>query len=158
MTAGAVVPAFLPAAAGDLSRRALAVLRVGFRRGLRFRLRCLILGHDDSFSRRPGRLTLRCTACGRETRGWSIGPAAAAATATAHSSPAVPRPVTTGSSIRRAGPWPNRWTARRDARDRQRLRLAAAASRAAEVPAVGPRPVAPGGSSGSGPATSWREW
>lgn len=45
------------------------------------RLRCLVLGHDDTLAREPNRLFLRCGACGRQTRGWTIGRA-----------PGVPRP------------------------------------------------------------------
>jgi hypothetical protein len=37
------------------------------------RLRCVFLGHDDSFAREPYRLFLRCDVCGRETRGWTVG-------------------------------------------------------------------------------------
>jgi hypothetical protein len=39
------------------------------------RLRCLIVGHDDRFSRESGRLSLRCEECGRSTAGWTIGSA-----------------------------------------------------------------------------------
>jgi hypothetical protein len=38
------------------------------------RLRCLIAGHDDRFSRDTGRLALVCNDCGRRTAGWTIGP------------------------------------------------------------------------------------
>jgi hypothetical protein len=37
-------------------------------------LRCLLLGHDDTIAREPKRLFLRCNLCGRQTRGWTIGP------------------------------------------------------------------------------------
>lgn len=37
-------------------------------------LRCLLLGHDDMIAREPKRLFLRCDLCGRQTRGWTIGP------------------------------------------------------------------------------------
>jgi hypothetical protein len=40
------------------------------------RVRCLIVGHDDRFSREAGRLSLRCDECGRRTTGWTIGLAA----------------------------------------------------------------------------------
>ena len=35
-------------------------------------LRCLLIGHDDMFLRRPYRLSLQCSHCGRETQGWSL--------------------------------------------------------------------------------------
>jgi hypothetical protein len=35
---------------------------------------CVCLGHDDTLAREPKRLFLRCDTCGRETRGWTIGP------------------------------------------------------------------------------------
>jgi hypothetical protein len=38
------------------------------------RLRCLVFGHDDTLAREPKRLFLRCDLCGRQTRGWTIGP------------------------------------------------------------------------------------
>lgn len=38
------------------------------------RLRCLMIGHDDRFTREAGRLSLRCDECGRSTVGWTIGP------------------------------------------------------------------------------------
>jgi hypothetical protein len=37
------------------------------------RLHCAIAGHDDSFVREAGRLSLRCEDCGRRTPGWTIG-------------------------------------------------------------------------------------
>jgi hypothetical protein len=132
MTEYVVAPAYVPAAAGR-SRRALAALGSAARRGLRFRLRCLILGHDDSFGRQPRRLLLRCTACGRETVGWDIGPGAAP--------PAAPRiaPDRTAPLLTaiRVGPWTVRRDGRRAARERERQRLVAAASRAAEHVATG---------------------
>jgi hypothetical protein len=102
------------------------------RRGLRFRLRCLIMGHEDAFARQPHRLMLRCAACGRETAGWAIGPGAP--TAAVATRPATPfsrlTPVAPGQRVR---PWGlGVWRARADARDRQRLRLVRAAARAAE--------------------------
>jgi hypothetical protein len=39
------------------------------------RMHCLIAGHDDRFMREPGRLSLRCDECGRNTAGWLIGSA-----------------------------------------------------------------------------------
>jgi hypothetical protein len=36
------------------------------------RIHCLLAGHDDRFVREPGRLRLRCEACGRATPGWAI--------------------------------------------------------------------------------------
>src|SRR5689334_16470890 len=38
---------------------------------------CLLLGHDDMMVRAPGRLWLRCTDCGRDTRGWHLARAEA---------------------------------------------------------------------------------
>jgi hypothetical protein len=35
-------------------------------------LRCLLMGHDDTLLRRPYRLSLQCSHCGRQTRGWSL--------------------------------------------------------------------------------------
>ncbi len=35
---------------------------------------CSLFGHDDSLAREPTRLFLRCDVCGRQTRGWTIGP------------------------------------------------------------------------------------
>jgi len=35
-------------------------------------IECLVLGHDDSMRRSPGRLFLQCERCGRETPGWTI--------------------------------------------------------------------------------------
>jgi hypothetical protein len=37
-------------------------------------VRCLLFGHDDMLAREPRRLFLRCDLCGRQTRGWTIGP------------------------------------------------------------------------------------
>ena len=50
MTASVVAPACVPLPAEGRSRRALAALRAMARRGLQFRLRCLLLGHEDSFA------------------------------------------------------------------------------------------------------------
>jgi hypothetical protein len=46
-------------------------LRRSFRPSI---LRCLLFGHDDTLAREPKRLFLRCDLCGRQTRGWTIGP------------------------------------------------------------------------------------
>jgi len=134
MTADVVAPAYLPRPAEGRYRRVLAALRATARRGLRFRLRCLIMGHEDAFARRPHRLMLRCAACGRETVGWAIGPAApTAGVATCHATP-FSRLAAVGPELR-VRPWgPGPWRARADARDRQRLRLVRAAARAAERP------------------------
>ena len=35
-------------------------------------LRCFFHGHQDLRQHAPGRLFLRCTACGRETPGWVL--------------------------------------------------------------------------------------
>jgi len=35
-------------------------------------LRCLVHGHQDLRHWEPGRLFLRCLACGRETPGWTL--------------------------------------------------------------------------------------
>jgi hypothetical protein len=37
-------------------------------------LRCLLIGHDDMLLRRPHRLSLQCSHCGRETKGWNLSP------------------------------------------------------------------------------------
>jgi len=98
------------------------------RRGLRFRLRCLFMGHEDAFARQPHRLMLRCAACGRETAGWAIGPSGpTVAVATPFSR------LTASPPKRRVRSWGlGPWRARADARDRQRLRMVQAAARAAE--------------------------
>ena len=131
MTAAIVAPAYVPLPAEGRYRRVLAALRAAARRGLRFRLRCLIMGHEDAFARQPHRLMLRCAACGRETVGWAIGPGApTAAVATRHATPfSRLAAVAPGPRVRPWGLGP--WRARADARDRQRLRMVRAA-RAAE--------------------------
>ena len=127
MTADAVAAASVPAPASDKSRRAFAALRALARRALRFRLRCLILGHDDSFAREPRRLMLRCEACGRETAGWAIGGGGPVVTAPRRVSPG--RRAALDTNVR-VGPWAlRRREGRGEARDRQRRRLVAAASR-----------------------------
>ena len=132
MTADVVAPAYVPLTAEGRYRRVLAALRAAARRGLRFRLRCLILGHEDAFARHPYRLMLRCAACGRETAGWAIGPGAS--TAAVVTRPATPfsrlAVVAPGPRVRPWGLGP--WRARADARDGQRLRMVRAAARAAE--------------------------
>jgi hypothetical protein len=130
MTATAVAPAYVPLAAEGRYRRLLAALRGTARRGLRFRLRCLILGHEDSFAREPRRLMLRCGTCGRETVGWTIGPGAPVVMAARHKSPG--RRTAARDTAVRVGPWTLRRKGRAEARDRQRQRLVAAASRAAD--------------------------
>jgi hypothetical protein len=55
-------------AVGDASAT-LCRLTVGFGA---VRVHCLLAGHDDRFVREPGRLRLRCEACGRATPGWAI--------------------------------------------------------------------------------------
>jgi hypothetical protein len=35
-------------------------------------LRCLLIGHDDMLLRRPHRLSLQCSHCDRETKGWNL--------------------------------------------------------------------------------------
>jgi hypothetical protein len=58
----------------SLTTAGSAVCHVTVGHGLT-RLRCLIVGHDDSFNREVGRLSLRCDECGRTTAGWMIGAA-----------------------------------------------------------------------------------
>ena len=41
-----------------------------------FSLRCLLIGHDDRIARLPPRIWLHCDHCGRETKGWEVGPKA----------------------------------------------------------------------------------
>jgi hypothetical protein len=132
MMADVAVPDGVASPAKDGYRRALAALAAMARRGLRFRLRCLILGHEDGFARQPRRLLLRCVACGRETAGWAIGPGVPAVAAARSSSPEG-RAAAVHTAVR-VGPWTLRGQGRREARDRQRQRLVAAASRAAELP------------------------
>ena len=36
-------------------------------------LGCVLVGHDDRLLRRPSRLSLQCSHCGRETPGWNLG-------------------------------------------------------------------------------------
>jgi hypothetical protein len=59
------MPAFLD--------RARAALKHGASRLLHLRVRCLLVGHEDTFRREPHRLFLRCAVCGRATRGWQVG-------------------------------------------------------------------------------------
>lgn len=131
MTAAIAASPYVPLPAEGRYRRVLATLRVMARRALRFRLRCLILGHEDAFGREPHRLMLRCTACGRETVGWAIGPGAPAMSTARVTSPGR-RPAALETAVR-VGPWTLRRTGgRAEARERQRQRLVAAAARAAE--------------------------
>jgi hypothetical protein len=122
-------PAYGPLTADSWLGRVGTRLRNLAQRGVRFRLRCLVLGHEDSFGREPHRLMLRCTACGRETVGWSIGRGAPGVIA---SSQTAPRRRTPGPELAiRVGPWTlQRGNGRGAARERQRQRLVAAASRA----------------------------
>ena len=39
---------------------------------MRFSIRCLLLGHEDTVVRSPERLRLRCDHCQRETPGWAL--------------------------------------------------------------------------------------
>ena len=131
MTADVVAPAYVPLTAGGRYRRVLAALLATARRGLRFRLRCLIFGHEDSFAREPRRLMLRCATCGRETAGWAIGRGTPAVMAAPRTSPQR-RTAVVDTAIR-VGPWTlRRREGRGEARDRQRQRLVVAASRATE--------------------------
>ncbi|MEO5821333.1 MAG: hypothetical protein ABIT71_12590 [Vicinamibacteraceae bacterium] len=133
MTADVAAPAYAPMPATGRSRRALASVGGVVRRVLRFRPRCLLLGHDDSFVREPRRLMLRCAACGRETPGWTLGPGAPVVTAPRRVSPS--RTASALQATARVGPWSvGRRQGRAEAADRQRLRLVAAAARAAERP------------------------
>jgi hypothetical protein len=130
-TADVVVPATVPLAAESPFRRLFAAVRATARRARRFRPRCLLLGHEDSFGRRPDRLTLRCATCGRETVGWPIGPGPADGVVTRQPAPARRPPALEPAT--RAGVWtPRRWARRGEAREQQRQRLVAAAARAAE--------------------------
>jgi hypothetical protein len=128
MTGAIVAPACAPLPVSGRGRRILAATHRLARRGLRFRLRCLIMGHEDAFARRPHRLMLRCATCGRETVGWAIGPSGpSVAVATPFSRLAAFAPK---RRVRSWGLGP--WRARADARDRQRVRMVLAAARAAE--------------------------
>jgi hypothetical protein len=132
MTADIAAPGCVPLPAAGRLPRALAALAALRRRGLHFRLRCLILGHEDAFARQPDRLMLRCAACGRETAGWPIGPGAStAAASTRHATP-FSRAAVVAPEVR-VRPWGlGMWRARADARDRERQRMVLAAARAAE--------------------------
>ena len=133
MTAATASPAYGSLTLDGWLRRAGASLRTLARRGVQFRLRCLLLGHEDSFGREPHRLRLRCTACGRETVGWPIGRSTAGARITAQTAPNRTTPGV--ETAVRVGPWAlHRKNGRGSARERQRQRLVAAASRAAEGP------------------------
>ena len=133
MTAATVSPVYGSLAVDSWLRRVGAGLRNLGRRSLQFRLRCLILGHEDSFGREPHRLMLRCTACGRETAGWPIGRSTTGALATVQM--ASGRTTPAAETAVRVGPWAlHRKNGRGGARERQRQRLVAAASRAAEGP------------------------
>jgi hypothetical protein len=144
MTADVVAPVSIPLPAEGRSRGALTALGALARRGLRFRLRCLLLGHEDTFARQPRRLLLRCAACGRETPGWAIGPSTAVTTASR---------LTTSTSVRaahdtalRMGPWTlSGRNGRGERRERERQRLVAAAARAAEPRAPDEAPRRPAG-------------
>ena len=103
MTADVVAPEYLPLPAGGWYRRAFTALRAAVRRSLRFRLRCLIFGHEYSFARQPHRLMLRCASCGRETVGWAIGPGTPAVMAAPRPAPAR-RTAAVDAPIR-VGPW-----------------------------------------------------
>jgi hypothetical protein len=130
-TADVVVPATVPPAVENPNGGLFAALRATARRALRFRPRCLLLGHEDSLGRKPDRLTLRCATCGRETVGWPIGPGALDVVATRQPSPGRKSPAL--ETATRAGSWtPRRWDRRGEAREQQRQRLVATASRAAE--------------------------
>ncbi len=143
MTSGIAVPVDVPLPATGY-RRAVEVLGAVVRRGLRFRLRCLILGHEDAFARQPRRLMLRCAACGRETVGWAIGPSAPVE-ATARPAPSARRATSHDTAVR-VGPWTlRRWAGRAESRDRQRQRLVAAASRASEARPLDAGPRRPEG-------------
>jgi hypothetical protein len=127
MTAEILSPANVPTVAPDRSRHAFTGLRAVARRALRVRFRCLVMGHDDSFAREPRRLMLRCERCGRETAGWTIGGTAPIVTAARLVSP--DRPTASDTTVR-VGPWAlQRRESRGEARDRQRRRLVAAATR-----------------------------
>ena len=131
MTTGVVVPASVPMPAEGRFWRALAAVRAATRRGLRFRIRCLLMGHEDSFKRQPRRLMLHCATCGRQTVGWAIGPGTLAVMAAPRTSPQR-RTAVVDTAIR-VGPWTlRRREGRGEARDRQRQRLVVAASRATE--------------------------
>jgi len=124
-----VAPAYGFVALDSWLRRVGARVRSLARRGVRLRLRCLILGHEDSFGREPHRLMLRCTACGRETVGWSIGRNVPAVKAVGQTSPG--RRTSALETGLRVGPWTlHRGNGRGAARERQRQRLVAAAARA----------------------------
>jgi hypothetical protein len=128
--ADVVLPVTVPLAESPF-RRLFAAVRATARRARRFRPRCLLLGHEDSFGRRPDRLTLRCATCGRETVGWPIGPGAPDGVVARQPSPGRRAPALEPAT--RAGSWtPRRWDRRGEAHEQQRQRLAAAASRAAE--------------------------
>jgi hypothetical protein len=130
MTAGAAAPPYVTSAAMGRFQRAIAALSDVARRGLRFRLRCLLLGHEDAFGREPRRLLLRCSTCGRETAGWAIGPGAPGVVAA--SGVSAGRKAGLDMAVR-VGPWTLRGRdGRGAARERERQRLVAAAARAAE--------------------------
>jgi hypothetical protein len=109
--------------------RAAAVWRRLARGDVRWRFRCLLLGHEDAFARRPGRLQLRCLVCGRETVGWTLGPGASAPVVVRRPAVVLGATVAVVSALL-LRPWAL-WWARREGRDRQRLRMVVAAERAA---------------------------
>ena len=134
MTAAVVAPACDPLPVDGRSSRAIAAVRGLVRRALHVRLRCLLLGHEDTFAREPRRLKLRCAACGRETVGWAIGTGTTPVITSRSASPT--RPTGAQDAPSRLGPWTlRRRNGRGEARERERQRLVAAATRAAE-----PRP------------------
>ena len=102
------------------------------------RVRCVLLGHDDTFARAPHRLFLRCAVCGRETSGWSIGRAG--------SSPSE-RGTTADARVPRLpleAPAGSVWAHWRKARGLREGRRLAAAARAAESRALGSAADLPG--------------
>jgi hypothetical protein len=118
--------------------RAAAVLRRLAYSAIRWRFRCLLLGHEDAFVRQPRRLQLRCAVCGRETVGWVIGPGAPVPSVNTRRATAI-GPTAAVASARLLQPRAP-WWARREERDRQRLRMVVAAERAASHPADGRSP------------------
>jgi hypothetical protein len=131
MTAAGVARAYAPLVVDSRLSRVWAGLRNLARRGVRIRLRCLVLGHEDSFARDSQRLRLRCATCGRETAGWTVGPGASAVMATPDGPPSRGRLAVAAAF--RWWPWVRRlWQARRETRERQRLRMVVAAARASE--------------------------
>ena len=131
MTAAIAASPYVPLPAEGRYRRVLATLRAMARRALRFRLRCLILGHEDAFGREPRPADAPLHSLWPRNGGLGHRPRRPGLSTARVTSPGR-RPAALETAVR-VGPWTLRRTGgRAEARERQRQRLVAAAARAAE--------------------------